>query len=156
MADQCPLCGRVSEDWSSNRAQGTKGKQRKDREDRAAGYREWRQAFGGGCYVEDVDQVEWRKGVSGELCPVATLELTRLDGNRNPPATYLQNILARFGERDFQATHSRHVAGALGVSCFVVLFRWDLSEFWIYNLSEKRGWWHLTQDRYMRWLRQGF
>jgi hypothetical protein len=101
----------------------------------------------------DVDQVEWRRDEEGEPYPVATIELTRVDGNRPVPASYLQKILDRFGERDFQAAHSKHVADALGVYCFIVAFRHDLSEFWVYNLSGGRGWWHLLPGQYERFLR---
>ena len=161
---QCPTCGRIDHDFTKREenerdAQGHKAALNGDhsfKEDRAAAYRLWRYSLGNGAWVLDVDQVEWRRDDVGEPYPAATIELTRVDGSYPVPSggRYLQKILDRFTERDFQAAHSRHVAHCLGVHCFIVAFRWDLSEFWVYNLSEPRGrWWHLTQQRYTEWLR---
>ncbi len=158
---QCPTCGRMDRDWSQREAeerdsQGHKallGGDGSFKEDRAAAYRRWRYTLGKGVWAMDVDQVEWRRDESGDPHPAATIELTRVDGNVRVPGTYLAKILDRFGDRDFQAEHSKYVAEALGVNCFIVAFRWDLTEFWVYNLSCSRGWWNLDVPRYERWLR---
>lgn len=160
---QCKACGRFPKDWGEGRekdrdAQGHKAVFKGDsgfEEDRTAAYRKWRYSFGRGIWAMDVDQVEWRRDENGEPRVVATIELTRVDGNVSVPPTYLQKILDRFDDRDFQAEHSRYVARALGVPCFIVAFRWDLSEFWVYNLSEKRerGWWHLDRRKFEVWQR---
>ena len=150
--DQCPTCGRVSEDWASNRDTGLKGTQRADNEDRTTGYCDWRRSVGHHCYISDVDAVEWRLGPDG-LFPVAVIELTRVDGNMPLPQSYLDAILDRFEKRDFQGRCAKEVARRLGVECFIVAFRWDLSEFWVYNLTSKRGWWKsLSRSTYKRWI----
>jgi hypothetical protein len=151
MPEQCPTCGRVSEDWSNNRDSGIKGKRRGDSEDRAQAYRDWRMGIGGGLYVMDIDQVEWRL-VGDHPSPVALVELTRVDGNMKIPQTYLDAIVARFTKRDGQASLLLRVAESLGINAWISLFRWDLSEFWVYNLSTGDGWWHVNKDGYVRWL----
>lgn len=137
------------------------------KEDRSAGYREWRRHLGGGTYVLDVDQVEWRK-VEVEiqkgyrhtyLLPVATIELTRRD--KPPwaddtwpiPTTYLQTILDRFNEEDFQGRHSRYVADRLGVYAYLVVFHDDLTCFWVYNLTLDKGWKEFSLEGYEQWIR---
>ena len=74
MGDQCASCGRVSVDWvdpdSTIRTDGLKGSQRPALEDRESRYREWRRTFGSGAFVNDIDQVEWRRRGS-RLYPVA-------------------------------------------------------------------------------------
>ncbi len=149
--DQCPTCGRVTDDWAERNA-GIKGKQRMDTEDRAADYRNWRHQFGGGCYVSDVDQLEWRI-VDDEIRIVASIELSRVDGNVPIPDSYQDAVVNRFGNRDGQSKIIREVAARLGVPAWIVLFRWDLSEFWVFNLSEARGWWHLSPAKYRSWIK---
>lgn len=159
---QCPTCGHVPEEIAQRHYGTPKGRSRADREDRCAGYRDWRLGFGDGCYVADVDQVEWRiRG--GVLVPVATLELTRLDGEMLHPKAYLAGTLRRRfppeGSSEankghgFQTHHAVNVAKKLGVPCFVVIFKWDLTHFWVYNLSDRRGWWEMDKERYERWIR---
>ena len=59
--DQCPTCGRMSEDWSANREAGSKRSQRVDAHiDRCFDYRVWRRSLGRRLYVNDIDQVEYR------------------------------------------------------------------------------------------------
>jgi len=130
-------------------------------EDRCAAYRRWHRLLGREFPVLDVDQVEWRKRECGELYPVATIELTRVDGDRPVPPGYLSAILGRFDERDFQGRHSRVVAEALDVKCWIVAFRWDLGGFWVYNLTDGQGWFPDPHDssgydahKYKRWLRR--
>ena len=149
-ASQCPTCGRVAEDWSE-RAGPIKGKQRKDAEDRCVEYRNWRHSFGGGCYVMDMDQVEWRLQHSDPV-PVAVLELSRVDGNVKLPQTYLDAVTTRFQKRDAQGSAITTFADLLKVKAWIVLFRWDLSEFWIYNLTDGRGWWCMTKPKYHSWV----
>ncbi|HUZ01627.1 MAG TPA: hypothetical protein VMU89_14860 [Thermomicrobiaceae bacterium] len=154
---QCPTCGRISEDWSSDetlRPDGEvrKARQRRDSEDRALSYRQWRYQFGGGCFVSDIDQVEWRV-VDGAPTPVGVLELSRVDGNVRVPESYRTAVIERFTKRDGQATSVIEMAKRLGTTAWVVLFRWDLTEFWVYNLSDRRGWWALRPAAYENWIR---
>jgi hypothetical protein len=149
-ANQCPTCGRVDEDWASNRPD-LKGRQRGDREDRCRDYRGWRWKFGGGLYASDVDQIEWRIE-NGVFRPVAVLELTRVDGNIPVPQSYLDRILLRFGERDGQGKIARRTAELLGCKAWIVAFRWSVNEFWVYNLTDGRGWWHTDRALYRKWI----
>jgi len=149
--DQCPTCGRVSEDWSQ-RSGLIKGRQRKDVEDRTIEYRNWRHGFGGGCYVTDVDQLEWRM-VDSEIRLVASIELSRIDGNVAIPDSYHDAVLTRFMKRDGQGKIIRAIATKLEIPTWIVLFRWNLTEFWVFNLTELRGWWRLTPDKYKEWIR---
>ena len=149
---QCPTCGRIREDWGNDSTKHmaihkTKDKQRKDSEDRLSDYRKWRWKFGNGCYVNDIDQLEWRM-VEGETTPVALLEMTRVDGSIPVPPTYLDSILKRFKERDGQRKIMLRVCDLLGVDVYIVCYRWDLTEFWVYNLSNGSKWIKLSKEKY--------
>lgn len=151
MEDQCPTCGRVSQDWAERKFD-LKGKRRSDSEDRLKDYRGWRWGAGGReLLVTDLDQIEYAF-VDGEPIPVAVLELSRVDGDVKVPPSYLRAVLDRFQKRDAQGKVSCHLASRLGCKCWIVLFRYDLSEFWVFNLSDSRGWWNLSQPVYERWL----
>lgn len=130
-----------------------KGRARADIEDRAADYHRWRQGWGGGYYASDIDCVEWRI-VEGQVVPVKVLELTRLDGDRTPlPPAYLEAIKRRFHERDGQAKSIVHLAWMLRVKAIVVLYRYDLTEFWLHDLGKPSGQWvHADEASYRRWL----
>lgn len=158
LAGQCPTCGRCPEDFSSAGSRtdgegGGKGKQRKQDTDTAAAYRRWRWGWGAPYYATDVDQVEWRQGKGGELHAVAVFELTRVEGNMPVPPTYLDAVLARFTKRDGQAGTAKRVAKQLGVKAWIVLFRWDLTGFWVYNLTDDRGWFGLSKVAYQEWVK---
>lgn len=150
MTDQCPTCGRVSEDWGANR-EAHKGHQRKDMEDRLAFYRAWRFSWGGGAFVSDLDQIEWRV-MDGKIRPVAVFEMTRLDGDMKPPQTYFDAIEKRFSTRDGQGGAVLEFACRLGVPAAIVLFRHDLSEFWVYVLSNPTKWFHFAAPAYQLWV----
>jgi hypothetical protein len=141
----------VATDWSERNGP-IKGKQRTDSEDRTIEYRAWRHTLGNGLYAADIDQVEWRVR-DGVPVPVAVLELSRVDGNVRVPPAYLEAVVDRMTRRDGQASAVTHFASLLGVKAWVVLFRWDLTEYWVYNLSTPRDrWWHLAPDKYRDWL----
>jgi hypothetical protein len=153
---QCPLCGRLKRDWSDEETRertrhGHKGEFDHSREDRLYDYRQWRRDFGRGCYVTDIDQLEWVLDDSKAL-PVAILELSRIDGDVPIPSSYRKACLERIRTRDSQERFSVQAASMLGAYAWFVLFRHDLSEFWVYNLSMDRGWWHLDQEGYRHWI----
>jgi len=153
---QCPVCGRIREDWSNEETKHkaislSKDKQRKDDIDRSADYKRWRWKFGFGCYVNDIDQVEW-KVIDGEKRIVSILELTMIDGDRPVPETYLQAILDRFTKRDGQADIIRYIATKLKVDAYIVAYRYNLEDFWLYNLSKNKGWKYFNKDEYRRWI----
>ena len=99
----------------------------------------------------DIDQIEWRFR-DGDAVPVALIELTRVDGNMSIPQSYLNAIVNRFTKRDGQAALLLQVAQQLELAVWISLFRWDLSEFWVYNLSRNEGWWHVDKTGYIKWL----
>jgi hypothetical protein len=132
-------------------ATGAKAHQRDDREDRTIAYRIWRRGVEGSPYTSDVDQVEWIF-VDGRVVPVAVLELTRIDHERIGPA-YLQAILDRY-DRQGQGMFARHVGRALQCNAYIVAYRYDLSTYHLYNLTQNRGWVTMTQEEYSIWLQQ--
>ncbi len=101
----------------------------------------------------DVDFIEWCYR-DGELVAAGVMEVTRVDLGMAVTQTYLDAIIQRFEERDMQAQAARKVADALGVKAFIVLFRADCSEFWVYNLTDRRGWWPLAPARMEAFLQQ--
>jgi hypothetical protein len=154
---QCPTCGRVGQDWGSNETKNTaknrnKTRQRKDESDRVAAYRKWRWNLGHGCYVNDIDQVEWRHR-NGEIEAVAILELSRVDGNAKVPDSYLDAVLNRFKKRDGQSKFINWVSKKLGIKTYIVLFRWDMTEFWLYDITNDIGWIKsMDLEWYTRWI----
>jgi hypothetical protein len=156
---QCPTCGRCAEDWASpdSRKQSTAGgktKQTEHGEDESGVYRKWRLGFGRPYYATDVDQVEWRP-LNGTMTPIAVLELTRVPGNRPVPSSYLKAILTRYMRRDSQAATAIGVGHRLDCPAFIVAHRWDLTEFWVYNLSRQAGWAHGDRQTYTKFIRDG-
>ncbi len=85
---------------------------------------------------------------------MVVLELTRLDGDVSPlPPAYLEAIKTRFHSRDGQAKSIVALANKLGVEAVIVLFRHDLSEFWLHKLSEPASdWVYTSKAGYRRWL----
>lgn len=154
---QCPTCGRCDQDWTAPGSKalllldGTKARQRSSTEDRTVRYRDWRRTLGRALYVNDVDQLEWRM-VDEQVQPVGVLELTRVDGSVPVPPSYLARILDRVQRRDPQGRVACELASRCGVFAFLVAWRWNCSEFWVYNLSAARGWWHLTPEKYRTWI----
>ena len=126
-----------------------KGKHLPGTEDRIAAYRQWRWDFRS-AYVSDIDQLEWRV-IDGKVVPVLLLELTRFDGDNQPGQGYLDAITARF-RRGGQGRAAITFAGMLGVDAVIVLFRYNLEDFWLYNLTIGEGWYHLGRDGYRHWL----
>lgn len=152
---QCPTCKRVFREWdlpNSRRTirSGSKGRQLDSRFDRVADYRAWRWGLGHKLYCSDVDFLEWRH-VNGTVRPAGIIELTRVDGAERLPDTYLESIIKRIFIRDAQGVVIRSVALALGVPLFVVAFRHDLSEFWVWDGYR---WDYKMRDAYEYWLRR--
>lgn len=119
--------------------------------DRASAYRSWRYTLGGGMYVLDVDQVEWRQ-IDGVVLPVAVIELTRRDDPEPMDDVYLETILERYDD-EFQGYHSVYIAQKLAVFAYIVVFREDLSEAWVYNLSLAKGWRNMGWTAYEDWIK---
>src|SRR5689334_14930977 len=132
---------------------GAKAHQRLDREWRSQPYSEWHRKLSGDLCMLDVDFIEWRYR-NGELVAVGVMEITRVDNGRVVQAGYLDAIVRRFEVRDMQAQAARKVAEALGTKAYIVLFREDCSQFWIYNLTDRRGWAHFDAAGMERFLKQ--
>lgn len=109
-------------------------------EDRAAAYRDWHRTIGGRFLASDVDLIEWR-ALDGKLVPVGVFELTRVDSDQAVGFGYLQAIIDRIKERDWQWSMAKTVAEALGTEAYIVVFRKDLSEFWAFSDRELQGRW---------------
>ena len=141
---------------------GAKMRQRRDTEDRAIAYRQWRHGRGGrSACVCDIDQLEYRY-VDGIPTPIGILEITRYDAHVEPEPSYLANIIDRYDKRDGQGKACRRWAEMLKVEAWIVLFRYSISEvgdkfydhdFWIYELTNPEAAWHaITQAQYERFL----
>lgn len=130
-------------------ASGAKAYQRADGEYRAQPYSDWHRTLGRELLASDIDSIEWRL-IDGEPVAVGVMELTRVDSQTASPS-YLQAILDRY-ERDFQARAARRVAEALGCKAWVILFSQDCKRFWVYNLTDSRGWFKLGAKSMAVWL----
>jgi hypothetical protein len=130
-----------------------KVRNRKDIEDRTMDYRDKRRSYPFG-YTQDVDQLEYCF-YDNEIVFVASLELTRADFNKKypngPGSGYFVKILERF-HHDAQAKFSKKVADCLGIESYIVTFYHDLTRYWVYNLSQSRGWIAFTDVEYFKWL----
>jgi len=120
---------------------GAKAYQRSDTEWRLKPYSDWHRTLDRRLLMADVDFIEWRYH-HGELVPVGVMEVSRVDRNRTVTPGYLNAICRRFEQRDMQARIARKVAAALQTKAYIVLFREDCREFWVYNLSDRQGWQH--------------
>lgn len=118
---------------------GAKAYQRSDTEWRIKPYSDWHRTLDRRLLMLDVDFVEWRYR-GNDLVAVGVMEVTRVDKGKVVSSAYLNAIIQRFEERDLQARAARKVAAALKTKAYIVLFREDCSEFWIYNLTDRQGW----------------
>jgi hypothetical protein len=122
---------------------GSKAYQRPDGENRARQYSDWHRTLDRRLLMIDVDFIEWRIR-NGRLVAVGVMEITRVDHGKSVSPAYLNAIVNRFEQRDLQARAARQVAAALGTKAYIVLYREQCTEFWIYNLSDRQGWSHFT------------
>ena len=103
-------------------------------------YRGIRRSFKDGCYVDFLDQIEWRM-VNETPTPVAILELTRSESNGDPSKRERQEQIPLGGVLDKFHDNPRgdfvlEISERLGVSVFAVVFEKDLKRFWVRNLSD--------------------
>lgn len=109
---------------------------------RAQPYLDWHRSLAHGCYMLDVDSIEWRQ-VDGAMVPVGLLELTRInDGIQVVGSGYLDIIRERFEEKTMQAYATRYIARKLGVPAWIVVFQQQAGSlrFWLYCLTTPNGW----------------
>ena len=135
-----------------SRARSDKARARQtDSSDHTIEYRDWHRSLHRGWYVNDIDQIEWRADANGRSCPVALIELTELKSLTNVNGT-LRQILNRFENKTAQGDFSRMVADRLCCNAYVVAYVQGLKYFWLYNLSEHKGWVKFSKDQYEHWL----
>ncbi len=125
---------------------GAKAYQRTDTEWRIKPYSDWHRTLDRSLLMVDIDFIEWRYR-NGKLVAVGVMEVTRVDIGVNVTPGYLNAIIQRFENRDLQARIVRKVAAALATKAYIILFREDCSEFWFYNLTERRGWMHYNPQQ---------
>jgi hypothetical protein len=104
-----------------------------------AEFTKWHRTIGREFWATDVDLIEWRSRY-GTIMPVATWEVSAISGAPNPPETYKDSVVERYNVRDLQGFAAREVANALGCHSFVLLAMPDLSQAWLYCLTDPRGW----------------
>lgn len=131
---------------------GAKARQREDSEWRAKQYSDWHRTLDKSLLMSDVDFIEWRF-IDRKLVAVGVMEVSRADNDKDVNQGYLNAIIRRYEERDLQKRTAVAVAQALNTKAWIVLFREDCSEFWVYNLTSMRGWWHRTPVQMKEFLK---
>ena len=129
---------------------GAKAHQRDDLEDRALLFKLWHRDLDPSLYSTDIDQIEWRS-INGRLTPVAVYEITRIDGDADPPPAYYESILKRFEERDMQADSVVMVARALKTKPYIILYHKNLKRFHVYDFGSKT-WYHYNEPRMVMFI----
>lgn len=137
---------------------GTKAIQKRYGDIRMRPYREFHSGLGRGYYMQDLDSVEYRYE-DGKLRIAALIEITRADNGKTVDEHYLDGILERFRLRDSQGSVVVEMADRLGVPAFVVLFKEDVSCFWVFCLADplsqwvgNEGWVEMEPDQYAHFL----
>ena len=137
-------------------------------------YHEWRRNLGHGCYVADVDQIEWRDApdsspMKGQPLPAAVVELTvPKEGGYPGPSwrphpKYLVAILDRYGRDGVHGMGYRlaYLAGQLGVPGYILLHDRERppGRLWRYQWSAPAGasapsklWVLLDLEQHRQWL----
>lgn len=125
-------------------------------ESRTEFYRTWRTKLGLGA-VGDIDQIEYRFSRTGELVPVAVIEIGVAD--YGPPPGLLDpansnSFPSRLGKNRPQGRLLRLVAERLDV-CFygVLLLKDQVEEFHVWNFTRDRNM-IMTRRQYEGWLHQ--
>ncbi|PKN12747.1 MAG: hypothetical protein CVU69_05130 [Deltaproteobacteria bacterium HGW-Deltaproteobacteria-4] len=134
--------------------QGSKSVQRSDKGhvDRSENYLKWHREQGRELYMQDIDCIEY-KFINGEVVPLSVNEITMVESGIAVTTNYLNAIVDRFN-RDAQYKVITSIAKILGVEARVVLYREDCTEFWLYNLTKKKGWLERTPEQMKDWLYQ--
>tara|TARA_B100001123_G_scaffold170526_1_gene196134 strand:+ start:4522 stop:4950 length:429 start_codon:yes stop_codon:yes gene_type:complete len=114
---------------------------RPETQDRAKEFQQWHRTLGRRLLASDVDLVEWRL-IDGELVPVGVLEITLADWPPTKP--YLDAIIHRYEKKDVQGRTARHVADALGCKAWIVCYTQGCQKFWVWNLTESKGWFNFN------------
>lgn len=110
---------------------------RPETKDRAKEFQQWHRTLGRRLLASDVDLVEWRF-IDGELVAVGVLEITLADCE--PSDQYLDAIIHRYEKKDVQGRTARRVADSLGCKAWIVCYTQGCKNFWVWNLTESKGW----------------
>ncbi|KAA0888070.1 hypothetical protein [Oryzomonas rubra] len=105
--------------------------------------------------MTDLDSIEWEQDENGNPRPVVMFEITAHTGHGEINAKYLNAILERIRERDFQGKAAVVAANLLGVDVYMLLFQFrddGKKSFCLYNLSSGRGWLRLTESGFINFL----
>lgn len=129
----------------------SKALQRSDGEHRVKPYMDWRRTIKRGLYMLDVDDIEWRYR-NGKQVAVGVLEMTRVDGDKPVGEGYFQAVLNRFLNRDMQGKTTKIIAEALGTHAYIVIFRYNCSEFFVYNLTLEGAWVTYNEKQFIEFL----
>lgn len=145
---------------------GTKARQRDDKEDRSIAYRDFRREVGKvekngrlrkTAYTSDLDQIEY-VFLNNKPIPIAIFEITRYDfdeydGPNHAWLRYRSAIIDRYFKRDAQGKFIQTIAEKLDCEAWIVLFRFDLESFWLFDLMHRDALWiHKSADEYKQWL----
>ena len=114
-------------------------------EDRDAAYREWHYSLGPDTWAINLDQVEFRRSPKGSKLPAGVVELKRFDTD-GPVETWMLDKVLGLLDAGLQGDALRYIAAALGVPAWLVVYRHDLTGFWVYNLTARRGWFPADDD----------
>src|SRR5574343_338872 len=140
---------------------GAKAQQRADKYkvNRQANYSSWRYPISEvtsikqcGLYTTDFDFVEWSFNSYGELVAAAVIDATQADNGKSVNDTYLNNILERF-HRQLQGKALSFASRRFECDSYILLFREDCSEFWMYNWTQQKGWKHMDSQQHIEWLK---
>jgi hypothetical protein len=85
-------------------------------------------------YMTDIDFIEWRYNPQKELVAVGVMEVTRVDEGIEVNHVYTDQILGRY-KTQLQGQAARKIAEALNTKAYIILFRADCTEFWVYCLT---------------------
>jgi hypothetical protein len=100
-------------------------------------------------YVMNIDQLEYRYR-DGVMVPVAIIETTHYNAAHD-----MQNLHANVLARLEQSARPMlvKVAEALGIKAWCVLHDEGITQFYVYNLTDSRGWFGpVRPERLARWL----
>jgi hypothetical protein len=121
------------------------------RKEAKSAYSLWRRGFGRGCYVNDIDYIEWRI-INGKKTVVAVIETTFFTDEQERGGQIAWECLDRI-ERDAGKWILQEVARAFAVPAYLVVGHENLTLFYVCRLDDVR--WHtMTRSRYRNWIQE--
>lgn len=113
-------------------------------------FRDWRRTLSPGLMAMDLDLVEYRRDLEGNLIPVALVELTSA---YTKPISQLckAGVIKRIFDESPQGKILTTIARMLHVPALILLFAEDLSEVWYYDIFRRDGWHETSFDLLAKW-----